>query len=279
MDVAFELLAEGLGVGSAPPGWRPLTAQPLLILVGVTGVGKTTTVRAIQRLRPDLKVLPNRRFLADRLVIPAVQRAWGEEVHPVTDRVQRFAYTRAYREQHPGGLAHALSTLILDPTQWPGLLLFDGLRGVDEVRFAAQALPKAHFGVLHAPDSVRVERLLTRRDAFDQVESQAAGAGLRWSDIPESEELLSPEERERLAGLVTQGVIAPDDLRAKIAIVAAERRNYDPAGAINVLQTLAPGRTTIVDTTQATPDEAAAQILADASGWNADEADRADRRG
>ena len=59
------------------------------------------------------------------------------------------------------------------------LHIFDGLRGADEVAFALKALPLARFAVLNAPDVVRVERLLQRQDAFDQVSRPARGQVIR----------------------------------------------------------------------------------------------------
>ena len=73
MNTEFELLADGLGAGRAPAGWAAIVDMPVLILVGVTGVGKTATVRALRSRWDDISLLPNRRKIADLLVIPTVQ--------------------------------------------------------------------------------------------------------------------------------------------------------------------------------------------------------------
>ncbi len=60
---------------------------------------------SIWRRRLPCFVLPDRRDLADRVVIPAVQDELGLPRAPVRDRVERFRMTARYRESHPGGMA------------------------------------------------------------------------------------------------------------------------------------------------------------------------------
>jgi len=249
--------------------WQPLTDDwlsvadlPLLILVGVTGVGKSTTLALLEAGNSPVLQLPDRRSLAD-LLITKVQLDAGEPIRPVTDRAERFDYTRRYREENPGGLAQALSQLWIDPARWPQPLCFDGLRGADEVGYAAEQLPNARFAVLDAPDVVRVERLLGRGDRFDRLSAtpnSAAEDGLSGLDVPGADALFSAGELARLARLMANGSVAADDLRAKVAIVVAERQNYDPSAAIEALSRLAPERTVVVDTTRHSPEEAARLI-------------------
>ena len=224
----------------------------------------------------------------------------------VTDRRRRFDYTGRYRQRHPGGLAHAFSRLVLQRRPAvPGrgaVTIFDGLRGADEVSFAAQSLPLARFAVLNAPDVVRVERLLQRQDAFDQVSensggqrsvpsgqrsvpsgqrsvpsgqrpvpsddtpdatrhcSSASDGGFRWEEVAEGQDLFTREEQDHLAALVSRGEVDGAELAAKIAIVAAERRNYDPYAAVEILRAAALDRTVVVDTTTHSPTEVAAKL-------------------
>jgi len=257
-------VAPGIAWEPIAADWLCLADLPLLILVGVTGVGKSTTLALLEAADPPVRQLPDRRSLADQL-IAKVQMDAGESVRAVTDRAERFDYTRRYREQNPGGLAQALSQLWIDPAIWPQPLCFDGLRGVDEVSYAAEHLPQARFAVLDAPDVVRVERLLGRGDRFDRLSSVTAagdGSALPGLDVSGADALFTPSEQARLSALVTDGSVSADDLRAKIAIVVAERRNYDPSAAIAALQRLASVRTVVVDTTRNSPEEAARLILA-----------------
>ncbi len=262
MNSAMTQIAPGIAWTPLAPEWRSVTDLPLLILVGVTGVGKSTTLALLEAVDPPVRQLPDRRSLADQL-ITKVQLDGGEPIRPVTDRAERFDYTRRYREENPGGLAQALSQLWIDPARWPQPLCFDGLRGVEEVSYAAEHLPNTRFAVLDAPDVVRVERLLGRGDRFDRLAPNPTNASrdaLPGLDVPGAEALFSAEEQARLSALVTEGSVSANDLRAKIAIVVAERQNYDPAAAIAALQRLAPARTVVVDTTIHSPAEAAERI-------------------
>ena len=292
MSTEFELLADGIGVGRPPAGWVAIVDMPVLILVGVTGVGKSTAVDALRTRWGEISLLPNRRKIADLLVIPTVQGWDGDPPTVVTDRRRRFDYTGRYRQRHPGGLAHAFSRLVLQRRPAvPGrgaVTIFDGLRGADEVSFAAQSLPLARFAVLNAPDVVRVERLLQRQDAFDQVSensggqrsvasgqrpvpsddtpdatrhcSSASDGGFRWEEVAEGQDLFTGEEQDHLAALVSRGEVDGAELAAKIAIVAAERRNYDPHAAVEILRAAALDRTVVVDTTTHSPTEVAAKL-------------------
>ena len=292
-DDTFIELAPGVGTGHAPDvAWQALSTVPLVILVGVTGVGKSTTLQMLRSNGFAFQLLPDRRELTDRLIISFLQRQAGETPHHVTDRMERFALTRRYREQFPGGMSHALSRILVLTGRAPervatttsdtvetnqkGATLhswwfFDGLRGANEVCAAAELLPSARFIVLDAPDVVRVERLLGRADRFDQVTLQptdnaakATAQNFAAIGVPEADGLFATEECARLLALckppLGQGDVTVDDLRAKLKIVAEERRNYDPSRAWQTLQEIAPRRTLLIDTTKFNATAAAVHI-------------------
>lgn len=273
VTLPFVQLASGVGIGSpAPTGWESIVDCPLLVVVGVTGVGKSTALAALAAAGLDYCLLPDRRDLTDRLIIPSVQAGRGEPPEPVRDRKARFAYTRAYREQNPGGMAQALAQLQIEVAVQDGALLFDGLRGADEVAHAAALLPYALFVVLEAPDAVRVARLMGRDDPFDQINAAhsaavqretAAPAIQHFADIgaPEAAEFLTPPEEQALLDLVRSGAVTAAALRDSLAIVLEERRSYDPAAAKDALLQAAPLRTLVVDTVRHAPEAVGALIL------------------
>lgn len=267
-EPAFTLLQPDVGYGAAPSAaWLPLATRPLLVLVGVTGVGKSTTLAALHHAGLAYHPLPDRRELTDRLIIPTMLAASGAPASPVTDRTRRFALTRAYRELHPGGMGAALSTLLVNVTQTPGLLLFDGLRGENEVTHAAQTLPHARFVVLDAPDVVRVIRLMDRQDPFDVIAARAGAHAVhelqRFVDlgVEGAEVMFTPQEQHILADLVSTGEATTDDLRKALTIVVEERRNYDPAATRAALEGIAPARTLVVDTVADAPQSVALKVL------------------
>jgi len=236
MEVAFSLEAASTLV--------PVREVPLLVLVGLTGVGKSTLVEAL-----GLPRLPDRRELVDRYVLPR----YG--ARPPLPREERFRYTRLFREEFPGGVAEVLARGYAAPNSflrvrgsarrlgkgftgapslaqaklgwYKPLLLFDGLRGEAEVAYALENLPQALFVLLHAREATRLKRLLVRKEAFDRV-------ALREEELWElrrlAEGVLSPEElAEALA-------LAPlEEVLAKLKIVAEEKRNYDPEGPLRLL--------------------------------------------
>ncbi|BDB12439.1 hypothetical protein TthTMY_21780 [Thermus thermophilus] len=223
MEVAFSL--------EPAPSLVPAREVPLLVLVGLTGVGKSTLVEAL-----GLPRLPDRRELVDRYVLPR----YGAK--PPIPREERFRLTRRFREEFPGGVAEVLARGYVPPRP---LLLFDGLRGEGEVAYALEHLPEARFVLLHAREATRLKRLLSRRDAFDRVE-------LRPEEMAElkalAEGVLSPEELEEALAL------APlEEVLAKLKIVAEEKRNYDPQGPLRLLQ--GHPRALVLDTEALSPEE------------------------
>jgi predicted ATPase len=266
------LLAPGVAVGESPPaGWQPIQQTPLVIIVGVTGVGKSTTLGKLAQSGLRYSLLPNRRELTDPLIIAYLQALEGAPIQPVTDRKVRFEYTRRYRQQFPGGMAHALGQLWLDRDQMEDVILYDGLRGADETGYAVAHYPQARFVVLHAPDGVRVQRLLGRHDAFDRVAgftpSPAQAQSLAALGVAGAEALFTLEERQMLLDLVQRGEVTADDLRAKLQIVVEERHNYDPYAASELLQREAPERTLVIDTTQHDPDEVVRLFIGAMGKW------------
>lgn len=212
-------------------GWLPVGEAPLLVLVGLTGVGKSTLVEAL-----DLPRLPDRRELVDLYVLPR----YG--ARPPIPREERFRLTRRFREEFPGGVAEVLARGYVAPHP---MLLFDALRGEAEVAYALTHLPKALFVLLHAREATRLKRLLSRQDAFDRVQ-------LRPEEMAElralAEGVLSPEELEEALSL------APlEEVLAKLKIVAEEKRNYDPLGPLRLLE--GHPRALVLDTERLSPRE------------------------
>ena len=242
--------------------------QSLLILVGVTGVGKTTTVEALRTAGLSFALLPNRRILTNKLMITWVQDHKGVSRHPVADRAERFAHTGYYRQHFPGGMAHTLARLWVNPTVMnASYMIFDGLRGENEVHHAVKLLPQARFICLQAPHFVRIQRLLERQDKFDKIRTTTFQNNTQTINelaelgVGDLGDLLTSEQEQALLTLVHAGEVSGTDLQAKLRIVLAERNNYDPAATEESLQRLAPERTIFVDTTQYGPDEVAQLIL------------------
>ena len=138
-----------------PEGAVPLTQTNLVILVGLSGVGKSSLSAGL-----GLPALPDRREIVDRLL----QQEFG--IVPPRRREERFALTRRYRGLHPGGVAFGLLPAMVMPQP---ILLFDGLRGGQEAEFALRHYLKARFLVLEAPIELRVRRIAGRGDPFDQI--------------------------------------------------------------------------------------------------------------
>jgi ABC-type dipeptide/oligopeptide/nickel transport system ATPase component len=235
------------GVGTPiPEGWSRVRDLEMIILVGLTGSGKSTAATALEERNMTYYLLPNRREMTDLAIIP--HYADG----PVRDRVARFAITRQFNQDFAGGMAAVLNHLAVDPSLSSIPLMFDGLRGESEVRHAAALLPRARFVAVTAPDFVRLTRLLNRGDNFDHVVSMTP-KGSASRNLGEGQALLSQDEIDQLNDWISLGQLDHDNVVAKLKIVAAERRNYDPDKTIAALRAAAPGRSVVIDTTSTAP--------------------------
>ena len=240
---------------SIPEGWKCVDTLPCVVLVGLTGVGKSTAVDEVMR-RTKLLLLPDRRLLTDEVIIAEMQASEGKPVEKVNDREARFAYTARYRQIHPGGMAHVLRHLWVEPKEGAHGVLFDGLRGENEVTYAAAHLPNARFVMLAAPCLVRLQRLLGRGGAFDNI-TLAACLGDLWT---EAQEVFTAQELEELRSMAATAS-SPQQVLSKVKIVIEERRNYDPVATATSLRTGVHDRLTDIDTTKHSPEQVATMIV------------------
>ena len=237
----------------------------LVMLVGLTGVGKSHTIDELFNTELSFTLLPNRRELTDRVVIPEMQRAHGYKVKPVTDRLERFKYTRMYREAHPAGMVQALGQFLVDSLTINSFtLVFDNLRGFDEVKNAADRLANTRFVVFDAPAIVRLQRLLRRRDSFDQVSSSNISSSDRRGAIEAVPGALDVFELDELLAIDLGRFNATlESFINAVRIIVGEQQNYDHAAAKHYLeQTMSADRLLVLDTTQISPQQAAAAIAA-----------------
>jgi hypothetical protein len=205
----------------------------LVFLLGLTGVGKSTAAAALTRR--GYALLPNRRALTDLLIIPEMQRADGQNPHPVYDRLERFALTRRYRERYPGGMVHALCRYLEAEPPGTQPLAFDNLRGSEEAQAAVQAFPEARFILLDAPPMTRLLRLVGRQDAFDRVAAtrlENTGFAEALLALPNLERVFDPYE---LARLEARGLPEEELLKA-VRIILSEAQNYDMDAAARTLR-------------------------------------------
>jgi dephospho-CoA kinase len=264
MKLLTDMIALISPTGERPPAFRPLTDLPLIILVGLTGVGKSTVI-SLLRSELDFTLLPDRRKITDDLIIMSLQEEDGYVPAPVTDRVKRFEYTARYRAKHPGGMAHALSRLAIDPARAASLILFDGLRGLNEVQYATGYFPQARFIVLDAPDIVRLGRLLKRADTFDTTKLSTSLQGQNivkaLSAIANIEAVFTEEQLRQIGSMAYYNDLSIEDVVKKASIIVEERRNYDSSTArVYLASVLPPKQVLVIDTAAHSPEAVAGQI-------------------
>jgi dephospho-CoA kinase len=243
--------------------------HPIIFVVGLTGVGKSTTLSALKSSMLDFELLPNRRELADTIIIPEVQRVEGKEQKAEKDRLERFRLTAKYRELYPAGIVHALqhhlSSHLTGGTEGGSpksqrALVFDNIRGLDECKAAVETFPNSRFIFLDAPPIVRLQRLIGRSDNFDQI------TATRLENDNLIEKLLALGGAEKLfdvyeiARLDTAGIDESKIIDA-VQIILREQQNYNSTDAIYYLKSnLANERLLYLDTSQLSIEEVSSTI-------------------
>jgi hypothetical protein len=270
-NLFFEHLSPGVGIGfPVPKDWLSITTFPLLIIVGMTGVGKSTITKALAEEGLDFTLLPNRRILTERVIIAPMLKMQEKLVQPHC-RIKRLTYARLYREYFPGGMGHILASLHVNPEQVNSMLVFDGLRGENEVHYAATALKNAKFAMLTAPNIVRLERLLKRHDSFDQIANQELEdnrqivpetlTNFASLGVPEASAYFTPKEEQEILEITKKRVVTNVELREKLKIFVEESQNYDSVPTKQILEAMDTSDRSLIIDTIASPQESAKTIV------------------
>jgi hypothetical protein len=247
----FIKIDDALGIGDTKDmAYGKLDRFFTCILVGVTGAGKTTLKsRLLERYK--FYNLPDRRILTDKVILPMMQVDHGVPV----DRNQRFTHTKAFREKYPGGMGYLLSKTRIKDIDPLTPVLFDGLRGVNEVAYAAKSIPSSFFIVLSAPEHIRIKRLLARGDSFDRIKGR-----ITPRDVAGFKTICSPSQRKELFEYVEQKKIPENQLYEKVKIVLKERENYDQGAASSFIKKNLSDRAILIDSSKQSPGQIEATL-------------------
>ncbi|MDP4011566.1 MAG: AAA family ATPase [Candidatus Roizmanbacteria bacterium] len=229
-----------------------LSELELLILVGITGVGKTTTLQNLSS-RVAVSFLPNRRELTDRFIIPHMQKLLNLPIQPVQDRAERFNITGEFRKRFKGGMAYVLNSLYVSESK--NILIFDGLRGINEVEYAQKHLPRAKYLFLEAPDSIRIERLCDRDDTFDEIKVSSQEIEKMLKTV------IGSKSAQDLLKKVENKLLKKEYLIKAIEIVKKEKEHYDPDKTKKYLLENCNNETLVINTHINNPDQVIDKVL------------------
>lgn len=195
-------------------GYSSLNEHQVIMLVALTGTGKTTTLDALQDregqiIQKQAGIIPSRREIADWIVIPTAQSLLDEPIQAISDRVQRFHYTRTFAEHIAGGIATAFSWVNVS-TDYQDIILSEGIRGANELTYALSNFPKWHVIELALHPITRLKRLSSRKSDFDKVQGKG-----NVSFLPDD-----------LQAEVQELIVAGEISESALTITEAESRSY-----------------------------------------------------
>ncbi len=156
--------------------YQSLVSRKVIMLVALTGTGKTTTLNELSKIAGEtveqgMSVIPTRREIADWIAIPTAQVLLNETIRPVSDRVERFHYTRTFAEHVSGGIATAFSWVNIS-NDYDGLIISEGIRGSNEISHTLTHFPDWHIIELALHPVTRLKRLSSRSEDFDKAQGK-----------------------------------------------------------------------------------------------------------
>lgn len=145
-----------------------------LVLVGGTGVGKTTLINNLQeKLNFNFEIV-DRRSLVDQYVIPDYKRYLNARhvEYDEKSREFRFDSTAWYAKKGNSGLAKLVQNSIKNLKNSNKVIIVDNLRGELEINYALKNIPEAFFIAMDASSEVRIKRIIGRTEEFDKLSGQ-----------------------------------------------------------------------------------------------------------
>ena len=222
---------------------------PLVILVGVTGTGKSTGLELLtESFDKNVVLIPERRILTDHFILRPLMREQGLAERTLT-REERYPYLKQFRKDHPEGVAGILRQLALKkPLESDQFLVFDGLRGLNEIDYALENFSNCHFLAFDTPYSVRILRLLERRDSHDNFIRENKSLDSVESILKKISNRLSKEELDSFKEAILSNKYHLDDLSHKVEVIEREELLYTPKSSLKRLQENKNNTFCIVDT-------------------------------
>lgn len=220
---------------------------PIIIIIGVTGTGKSTTLELLtKQFKNKMRILPERRILTDEYIIRPMMLKSGLK-HKTLPRSKRYPYLKSYREKHPEGVAYVLSNLYLKKNICKDntLFIFDGLRGKIEIEYALKTFQNCSFIVFKASKSTRFFRLLSRNDSHDKSIDRNINNN---KNIIKNLSWLNKKEQLFLSKGLQNETFNLKDISYKIDILTKEDNLYSPEETIIYLENLNKNNINIIDT-------------------------------
>lgn len=238
-------ITSNLCYGNPPSNeWISLDKSKLIIISGLTGVGKTSVIRDLLNSGGSYLLLPNRRELTDKVIIPPYV---GEKKIETLNRLERFEISRKFRADNPGGMGFVISKLYMPQESLKDhTIIFDNLRGENEIRFGIKHFPDAFFISLYASPLVRLRRLIKRKDAFDKLNSNTLAKEIEKKNFPAGfYDLITREEFENE---VYENRFDLDEAVEAVRIINKEHKNYNALVTNTLLENELSGNYVVLNT-------------------------------
>lgn len=246
---------------------KKISSLPLYILIGLTCTGKSTLILNLTKDSQHFKVMPNRRDITSKCIIEPLQFFLGKPVGDL-QRIDRYSYVGKFREYYYGGMAYVLDNIYLKNIN-PSCLIFDGLRGENEVKYAVEKFPKAHFIALITSDFNRLIRLIFRDDPHDRTNKPYYQVPLKkikkLSDIDQLFSILdfSDDEKNEIIKLLEATQNAFYKISNLLKILAKDKQLNNPDSSIAFLKKYAFEKSYIYDNSHSEATAIAEKVITD----------------
>lgn len=260
MDFHSEKLTENVAFGSPiPSGFKPLVEFPLVFFVSLTGTGATSTIEIIENSYKDLLVLPTRKYLNNKFIIPWTLSKIQKNETSVENRKLRFEYSKFFRKYNPDGIVGLLKNFSIN-TESSNIkfVLFDSLRHVKEIVHTNKKFNKPLYVLFKTNRIDRVKRISNKNYKYADI-----GKTDSYQDIfhiPGWNTTFTKNEMDKINQLILDKELSIENANNAIQIIIKEHQEYDQDKLAMKLFDIAHDTTLIIDGSLLTPQERAIEI-------------------
>lgn len=146
-----------------------LTEQNVIFIAGFTGSGKSTLIKKLIRNLEGFTEIPERRIITLKGIIEPYAAHLSLQCN-FNNRADRIDIVKNYKKNIPEGIVFPMKHIRITKKIQKGFI-FDGIRGEEELKNVLEVFKKAKVIVLNASKEKRLNRIIERKDSYDQMKN------------------------------------------------------------------------------------------------------------
>ena len=143
--------------------------QNVIFIAGFAGSGKSTLIKRLLENLTNFTEIPERRIITFKGIIEPYTSYFNLPCD-FNKREERINIVKNYKKDIPEGIVYVLKHIRITKNISANFI-FDGIRGEEELKNVLKTFKKAKIIILNTSKKVRLQRIIERKDPFDQINS------------------------------------------------------------------------------------------------------------